>query len=1085
MSRLKKLNQITEDQQKILKGLFQIDSEIGAFYQDALMILTKECILTCKVNLIAHLSREIDGGFRDVFAPKGLEELEDIKKSSKKGDHYASIVVAMGFENDNLASEWFSVAGVFHKFAHRHGINPRDLKEFENLWKRYEKVLLILVGSSYAFTDRVNQLMQLAIPPERLLKSLPFILQDPQHRFHFFKSLDKPGWLNPLIEAGMFTTEGLILTKAPQGGLQYPDWLPLRYLHNIAAMADGPQQKVIIGLIRNLQSEFLKDKISFDDFTVYLMYQTATLLSEYLFNEEDIRFLKEFDSKWPVDHKMYESVMTEELIPKYLAISSKTAMLSLIPYCLGYRVQTQEFQINNQEPWGPVSTKLYTPNISDIYGRMLQDHTTEIIALAGLDLLKELVDLLNGLDSGESYELTSLPSVEPSDQRNMDLGNWRYNIVDFLAKGGETLSNKELGVFLDILLSQKATIFQRIAYHLIRKRIGDSRDLFWKHIHEIPLNGQLNVHELYLLLKEYSVGLNDNQFVELLTWIEKLEFNSEYLTEEESKEHRIHQISRYFTAMNPGSENQRIALEKAMASYGGREAFKSNHPEYQSFHIHTHGYDVPESALDLSEKSVSEQIAFLVQYEEKDAFDTKGRGLNLLLNNYVIEDTDKYLASLSEVLLLPPFYLSQVISSFAQALKNGSIVDWKQLLDHFQERTTSAEFAKEGSPSERLRVFSAQAEFVLTLANKNDSFHFSENDLNNILEFAIEMYDQEDFSDLDHIDRDYIGYLINSPRGKLFEALIHCNRLWLAFSEGKGAEKLHPAIKDFLNKHLTRKSEREKDFSLGLGYHFAFILFADPAWCDQELAKIFPDDSDLHKTYTLSGLLSNNHQVSGSVIKYLKSHRLNEYAIMRYSGESGEKRWISRFALIEMIHMRPQCIDETDSLLFMFLENSDPTQLIKLIQVCIELQFVPQEVLVNLWRNIAQRGLQSPDVMGPVLKDMVRLTALNPTMTADVAQLIRHSIPFLNNDAATYTAIRSLIKISASDPLVTATLILEIWKQTGVRVHVNEELRQFVESLYIQGNIEIADGLCLYTGETGELGLKSLYDNYKLAKLGN
>jgi hypothetical protein len=69
MIRTKYLKSMNETQQNIYKGLTQLSPEIGAFYKDALMIMDNDCRLSTKVNLVAHLSRDIDGGFQDIFAP--------------------------------------------------------------------------------------------------------------------------------------------------------------------------------------------------------------------------------------------------------------------------------------------------------------------------------------------------------------------------------------------------------------------------------------------------------------------------------------------------------------------------------------------------------------------------------------------------------------------------------------------------------------------------------------------------------------------------------------------------------------------------------------------------------------------------------------------------------------------------------------------------------------------------------------------------------------------------------------------------------------------------------------------------------
>ena len=95
--------------------------------------------------LLAHITREIDGGLRDILSSK--EEKAEIQKQltkavlAKIGDyntlkeyrgHIASILAALHIDdvdilsnpndaNIRFAVRWIEVTGQFNKFAHRHG----------------------------------------------------------------------------------------------------------------------------------------------------------------------------------------------------------------------------------------------------------------------------------------------------------------------------------------------------------------------------------------------------------------------------------------------------------------------------------------------------------------------------------------------------------------------------------------------------------------------------------------------------------------------------------------------------------------------------------------------------------------------------------------------------------------------------------------------------------------------------------------------------------------------------------------------------------------------------------------------------
>ncbi|WGQ08954.1 hypothetical protein QG516_20795 [Pedobacter gandavensis] len=90
--KIKSLKGLSKEQNQIHKGLLQIGNLLGSFYLDALMILNQDCMLNTKVNLLAHLAREIDGGFKDVFAP---QELKDKKEASMIGKKMAIMLPSL------------------------------------------------------------------------------------------------------------------------------------------------------------------------------------------------------------------------------------------------------------------------------------------------------------------------------------------------------------------------------------------------------------------------------------------------------------------------------------------------------------------------------------------------------------------------------------------------------------------------------------------------------------------------------------------------------------------------------------------------------------------------------------------------------------------------------------------------------------------------------------------------------------------------------------------------------------------------------------------------------------------------------
>ena len=140
----------TEEQQRIYDGLKSIGESLANFYVDAVRMIDPACTISSKANIIAHMAREIDGGLRDVFAPDKIAKSKESLLSGGKRGHFASILAAIGKSDPEnlLAKEWHSIASNFARIAHRAEIHlsSKDVGEMLELWRKDEKVLLVVVG---------------------------------------------------------------------------------------------------------------------------------------------------------------------------------------------------------------------------------------------------------------------------------------------------------------------------------------------------------------------------------------------------------------------------------------------------------------------------------------------------------------------------------------------------------------------------------------------------------------------------------------------------------------------------------------------------------------------------------------------------------------------------------------------------------------------------------------------------------------------------------------------------------------------------------------------------------------------------
>ena len=248
-------------QSKIYQNLEAIGPEIAAFYLDGIRILQNNDLKTA-ANLLAHITREIDGGLRDVLSEGKKEDLKFVvsmpdgngktnEKTYEKhkagsftfeskapgrikvnykpiGKHEVSILQSLGInERSPLSKRWKKATDKFHSFAHRHGAwnAPREKETFRPLWDDFEEVLEDLVGNYLNLLIRVvDRILAYKKPTNEIRKVLPHLLKSETRREYFFKNLNSPAWLKPLKEDRWFDPESNVVVRAYKTFSTERDW---------------------------------------------------------------------------------------------------------------------------------------------------------------------------------------------------------------------------------------------------------------------------------------------------------------------------------------------------------------------------------------------------------------------------------------------------------------------------------------------------------------------------------------------------------------------------------------------------------------------------------------------------------------------------------------------------------------------------------------------------------------------------------------------------------------------------------------------------------------------------------------------
>lgn len=156
-------------QERIYAMFGKLSPGAAALFKDTCKLVRQPLGLECLTHIVGHLCRETESALRDIVRPLH-PTLHDKKRDNKDGGHKREITAFLEIlEIDAGSAEaaaWHSLAGKFHKLAHRDDLRaPRPLDDvFEETWRAFNETLdavLTKLGHHHArYYERIDALMK-------------------------------------------------------------------------------------------------------------------------------------------------------------------------------------------------------------------------------------------------------------------------------------------------------------------------------------------------------------------------------------------------------------------------------------------------------------------------------------------------------------------------------------------------------------------------------------------------------------------------------------------------------------------------------------------------------------------------------------------------------------------------------------------------------------------------------------------------------------------------------------------------------------------------------------------------------------
>lgn len=1070
---------LNSDQQRIFDGLNSIGESVGNFYLDGVTMIDPSCILKSKANLVAHMAREIDSALREVFAPATLATSIGATLKGNSG-HFASILAALGTvdTNNHLANEWHTIAKGFAGIAHRaaaHKIS-KDPTEMVDLWAKYEKVLLKIVGSFLNMTSRMDVLLQQDQPQASTLPAIKNITRIPRNADYFFKMLDKPEWLAAMQAEGFFDP-GSVPVKL-EGELTPAYWEPVRYLNTIAAKVTGADRDLLKQIVTTIMQAYIDGKIDLHPYTVSHITDVIITLDEFRFGEGEKKFfeansIKDKHASWSMVH----NDLLEKMVPKFIRVNDTTALKNFLNFFFGYTIQEQEairiFEDAAGKPYlqrKPNVDKTYLYQFMPLFGKQVIDAIGgEAIEIAA-SKLKELHEL-----RVHPILYTAVASIEPSSQ-TIYSHEWEDDLIYFIRDFAPTLETDEFAKIVDDFLYSKIPILQRLAVHFIRENFMAFAEKWWEYVDTADATADPYIHEPYLLIQQHSPGFSDEQISKTINWIKMINPYGTYEYDGKVIVASAGRTLRWLSALHPASAAGKQLLQDTVAEQEKDYPFKmSEHPEFDSYGTSSVGHKIPVPVDQFELKSIEDQINFIREFRPDHALDTSEEGLGELLRHCVAKDPAKYIYKLDDFISLPSIYKHFLVDGLTKALKADKIEEYLPIIDFLEKQYVGEAYQREDEKYfYKNWLAGSVSEFLNTIISKADALGMTKEELDRCIDFTLQLITRPELQDSqEDLRNGFLHHLWNSIPGRLYGSLMSALKLYSDFAKKSGEKQLWPDnVKAFFTENLESTAPSDKEFSMMLGSELPLLLYLDSEWVALHFPSIFSTDNPAHYNYRLHTAFSQSYYPSETLYKFFKKHQLFDAALDHLKEDSGAIDTVMIYALHEWVHWKAD--PDNNSILAGILQRKDAGHIRRLVDVAFQRKLEPAKATALLQRLLPI--FENTSGLHHSYSQLVWLIELLPELNDETVVITAKIIEKMGSSGRdAYSLLRHIYKIAGSRTKQAGQLVLMIYQKGLVNAYAERELQLLTEQIYADGEKELGDAICEAVAETGSLGLKEIY----------
>lgn len=1130
-------SELTPRQQKIYRNLQDIGPEIAAFYLDGVKMLRSDNFETAPY-LLAHITREIDGGLRDILSSD--EDKAKIQKQlttevlAKMGDynilkkykgHIASILAALGIDDidvlsnpDNastrFAIRWIEISGNFSKFAHRHGPwkAPRNREEFEHLWYDFEEVLADLVGNYLNLLSRLDRILAYKAPTEDIIGTLPNLLKSDARRAYFFRQLKYPTWLKPLRDAGWFDPdENPLPYEVPDnpGYYRIPVWYALEYVERVV---NHPETSV---------------SLLVDIVNTIVDYTNDT--GKRIENDGTNRRLIEIIGKLPIDqigskHITFMSTVLkasggwvsreicETIFPKLLNQGSKLT-LALLEAMLDAKVVGYEITANTEQPSSFVLYKIIPDMQEYTLSETFKKQEQAISKLCGIKAAQIALARIRTLVDGGTHSFDVIERIEVESPYGPEQ-SYAELLVSFTCRLFHLASPNSITDTVKSLLKEtdaasqnhqnsksSSVIFGRIAFNAITHHYDDLKELFWKWKGN-PLEEYRWRSELYQLIQTHRFDFNEREIEQILHWIE----SCRYIAEDDKTRTKVvaYQKRQWLSALLATNNEKVITAYQKYEQINPAEIEPPGHftqipsgainreaAESLITHLENNdGIEPPSGKIsqitvtELSEMSNTEIAQYLNDFPKAGGWkDSTEQGLPEKLEEYVKTNPQQFTDDLQPFQHVRNRYQHSILSGLLDAWRDKREFNWSTLLEFTHQILSSEQFWTEHSEEPfnyRNWIISTIADLV-SEGTRDDKHAFDAQLLpiaEKILMILVEKADPSM-----SISKDLRFDLLNSVRGSVFLAMVHYALRYARINNPQQGIRWPQAIREDFTKRLDRSVETSFEFSFTLGNYLPNLLYLDKEWVVDNIDRIFLQQDQSHWEVAFSGYLFCS-VISNYLYSLLKKRGDYQKAL---NTDLEDQKVLDR--LIEHVCTGwtedLEIFNDETSLIYQLINSGNLDLLSAMVHFFWRQRYnTPDKVKLKVkpaWRALIEviAPNSSEAEYQEILSSLSGWLGLVDKIDEETLEWLKLSAKYVERGFNSASFVEALREHVPQTPKEVGVIYLEMLNNKVYPDYAPTDIQETIRILYNQGYKEDADEICDLYAAAGFDFLRPLYEEHQ------